>query len=95
MSWAHVSTYEVPPGDNAVVEQFNEALGDVKGPGFERAEVLHDSSSGKAITITVWESEEALQASVVASGGLRGDHAYAAGITHSTFRIYEVARTED
>ena len=99
MSWAHVSTYELPCDVEAALEQFNEALGEIEVAGFERAEVLSEvpsqSSSGKkAMTITVWESEEALQAGIAAADRLRSDDANTAGITHSTYRIYEIARID-
>lgn len=80
--WARVSTYQLPADNvDAAVERFNEGLGDVKEPGLERAELLVDRSSGKALTITVWDSEETLQASVEAANQIRSSAADAAGVS--------------
>jgi heme-degrading monooxygenase HmoA len=88
--WARVSTYQLPSDDvEAAIERFNEALGQLEEPGLERAELLVDRSSGKALTITVWESEDALQSSVEAANRIRSSAADAAGGT-----IIDVAHFE-
>jgi heme-degrading monooxygenase HmoA len=89
--WARVSTYQFPSDDvDSTIERFNQALGELKEPGLERAELLVDRASAKALTITVWESEDALQASVEAANRLRSSAADAAGGTIVDVAHYEV-----
>jgi heme-degrading monooxygenase HmoA len=91
--WARVSTYQFPSNDlDAAVERFNEALGDLQEPGLERAEVLVDRSNGKALTITVWDSEETLLSSVEAANRLRSGAADAAGGTILDVSHYEIVQ---
>ena len=79
--WARVSTYQLPSANvDASIEQFSNALGTLEEPGLERAELLVDRTSGKALTITVWESEEALQSSVEAANRIRSSAADTAGV---------------
>lgn len=79
--WARVSTYQLPTGDDleSALEQFNQALGDLELPGLERAELLVDRTSGKALTITVWASKDALESSVDAADRVRSSATEAAG----------------
>ena len=89
--WARVSTYQLPADSvDAAVERFNRALGDVKEPGLERAELLVDRSSGKALTITVWNSEETLQASVEAANQIRSSAADAADVSILDVSHFEI-----
>lgn len=89
--WARVSTYQLPADNvDAAVERFNQALGDVKEPGLERAELLVDRSSGKALTITVWGSEETLQASVEAANQIRSSAADAADVSILDVSHFEI-----
>lgn len=89
--WARVSTYELPSGDlESAVEQFNNALGNLDMPGLERAELLLDRSSGKALSITVWESKEALESSVEAANRIRNSATDAAGATIVDVSHFEI-----
>ena len=94
---ARVSTYQLPSANvDAAIEQFSNALGIVDEPGLERADLLVDRTSGKALTITVWESEEALQASVEAANRIRSGAADASGVQIvdvSHFEIVEAIAT--
>lgn len=90
--WARVSTYQLPDDIDTGIQRFNEALGDLKEPGLERAELLVDRSSGKAMTITVWDSEESIKASIEAANKLRSDAADAAGVSILDVSHYEVVR---
>lgn len=62
--------------------------------GAKSAYLLLDRRSGKALTITLWESEEALRASEEAANKLRGDAAGSAGGTVQDVERYEVALYE-
>jgi hypothetical protein len=93
--WARVSSYQFPSNDvDAAVERFNEALGELDEPGLKRAELLVDRSSGKALTITVWENEETLQASVAAADRLRSGAADAAGGSIVDVLHYEIVSAD-
>ena len=92
--WARVSTYQLPSDDvDAALQRFDKALGDLQEPGLERAELLIDRSSGKALTITVWDSEQSLQASVEAANRLRSGAADAARGSILDVSHYEVVRS--
>lgn len=91
---ARVSTYQLPSANvDAAIEQFSNALGTVDEPGLERADLLVDRTSGKALTITVWESEEALQASVEAANRIRSGAADASGVQIVDVSHFEIVES--
>jgi heme-degrading monooxygenase HmoA len=59
--------------------------------GFEGVYYLVDRQSGRALSITLWESEEAMRASEEEANRLRGESAEAAGATVEGVERYEVA----
>ncbi len=80
--WARVSTYQLPADDvGAAAERFSEALDQFEAPGLRRAELLIDRASGKALSITVWDDEQALEASAKAANQIRSDAANAASVS--------------
>jgi heme-degrading monooxygenase HmoA len=91
--WARVSTYQFPSDavDEAVT-RFNEALGNLEEPGLKRAELLVDRTNGRGMTITVWESENALTESAQAADQLRSGAADAAGVSIVSVDHYEIVR---
>jgi heme-degrading monooxygenase HmoA len=89
--WARVSTYKLPADDlEGAIERFSQALGEVQEPGLERAELLVDRSSGKALTITVWDSEETLLSSVEAANRIRSGAAEAASVSIEDVAHYKI-----
>ena len=62
--------------------------------GFEGVYYLVDRESGKALTITLWESEEAMRASEEAANRLRGETAETVGETVVDVERYEVTFAE-
>jgi heme-degrading monooxygenase HmoA len=93
--WARVSTYQLPAANlESAIERFAQALGDVDLPGFKRAELLVDRSSGKALTITLWESEKAIQSSVEAANRIRSSATDEAGVTIVDVAHYEIVEME-
>jgi heme-degrading monooxygenase HmoA len=87
---ARVSTYE---GD---AEELVRAFDSVAGPldeidGFRKAYFLVDRSGGRAISITLWDSEEALEASVQRANELREEASSSAGASIASVDHYEVA----
>ena len=94
--FARVSSYQFPADQaDQAVQAFNTAMNPVRQlDGGKSAYLLLDRRSGKALTITLWESEEALRASEEAANKLRGDAAGSAGGTVQDVERYEVALYE-
>lgn len=89
--WARVSTYKLPSDDvEGAIERFSQALDEVQEPGLERAELLVDRSSGKALTVTVWDSEETLLSSVETANRIRSGAAEAASVSIEDVSHYEI-----
>jgi heme-degrading monooxygenase HmoA len=59
--------------------------------GFKGMLMLVDRATGKSIAVTLWESEEAMNASAEAANKIRGDVASAAGEQIVSVEQYEVA----
>ena len=75
--FASVSSYQGPPeqidqGVRYAQENIVPTLEDVEG--FEGVYLLVDRQSGKVLTITLWESEEAMRASEEEADQLRSEH---------------------
>ena len=95
--FARVSTYL---GDPAQIDQgLNHARENIlprikQVDGFEGVYYLVDRQSGKALTITLWESEEALRASEEEANRLRTESAESASATIENVERYEVGISE-
>jgi heme-degrading monooxygenase HmoA len=94
--FARVSSYQFPAGQaEQAVQRFTTAIDPLRQlDGAKGAYFLLDRSSGKALTITLWESEEALGASEEAANQLRSDAAGSAGGTVQDVERYEAALNE-
>ena len=91
--FARVSTYS---GGDA--ERLLQGFADVTEPleaidGFSHAYFLVDRASGKGMSITIWASEEALNASVAKADELRSRGAAAGGAQIESVQHYEVGLT--
>ncbi len=94
--FARVSTYEVP-GERAeeAIRAFTNATDALRSmDGAREALLLVDRNAGTAITITLWQSEEALRASEEAADRLRADASASAGGRIESVERYEVALHE-
>jgi heme-degrading monooxygenase HmoA len=94
--FARVSSYQFP-ADQAeqAVQAFATAMNPLRQlDGATGAYLLLDRGSGKALTITLWQSEEALRASEEAANQLRSDAAGSAAGTVQAVERYEVALDE-
>ena len=93
--WARVSSYEFGGDDNVEegVRAFERAISDddFQMEGMRDAYLLVDRAAGKALTITLWESEEALRASEESADQVRRQ---AAGDAVRDVDRYEVALHE-
>ena len=89
---ARVSTYKGEADD--LVKGFDSvtaALEEVDG--FEKAYFLVDREGGNGISITFWESEDALNASVERANQMREEATDQAGASIESVDHYEVALT--
>ncbi len=90
---ARVSTLEGPPEQ---VDELSRITTEWVAPsltqmdGFRSMLALADRESGKALLVTLWESEEAMRQSEEEADQLRGDTARAAGETIAGVERYEV-----
>ena len=92
--YARASTLEGPP------DQIDEGLRYIReqilpkafqdDEGFKGALALADRQSGKTLTITFWESEEAMRATEEEANRLRSEIAQAGGETIAAVERYEV-----
>src|SRR3954451_12656372 len=87
---ARVSSYE---GDvDALIEGFRRQADLVRQlDGFARAFLLVDRAAGRAVTVTLWDFEEALAASASRAAHLRDEASETAGATIGSVDSYEVA----
>ena len=90
--YARVSTYR---GDG---DRLLEGFSDVTEPltaidGFSHAYFMVDRESGKGMSITIWESEEALLASAAKADELREKGAAAGGAEIESVQHYEIGMT--
>ncbi len=59
--------------------------------GFERAYFLTDDAAGEAMTVTLWDSEAAMEASAEWASKAREHAAHDSGADIESVRTYEVA----
>ena len=92
--FARVSTYQGDPGqiDQGLAYDLENILPKVNQiDGFEGLYYLVDRESGKALSMTLWESEEAMRASEEEANQLRTESAESASATVEDVQRYEVA----
>ena len=90
---ARVATYEIPIGEvDAGIRAFQETMTSLRQmDGVAAAYLLVDRTNGKALTMTLWESDDALAASEDAADRLRRD---AVGDAVRDVERYEIALHE-
>ena len=91
--FARVSTYRGTDADQLLAgfEGIREPLEQMEG--FSHAYFLVDRASGKGMSITVWESEAALSASVAKADELRKQGSQAGGASIESVEHYEIGLT--
>ena len=93
--FARVSSYEFPPERaDEVVRGFDEDDVLPSIPGVVEAYLLLDRAAGRALTMTVWETEEALRSSEEAANRIRGRASGSADGRVRRVDRYEVALRE-
>ena len=90
--YARVSTYAASPtGVDRLVEAFGSDNRLSQMAGILDAFLLVDRASGRALTITLWESEEAMAATTAGAAQIRREAAGSAGGGIESVESYEVA----
>mgnify|MGYP003292413693 CR=1 FL=1 len=94
--WARVSRYQFPAAEvERVIEQFDAAVGAISSqPGLKRVDVLVSRKSGAGITISVWESAEAMKASEDEADRLRQEIAVELIGWIQSVEEYELVRSD-
>jgi heme-degrading monooxygenase HmoA len=93
--FARVSSYEFPPERaDEVVRGFDEDATLPTIPGVVEAYLLIDRAAGRALTMTVWETEEAMRSSEEAANRIRGQASGSADGRVRRVDRYEVALHE-
>lgn len=91
--FARVSTYRAADADK-LLEGFQGVTGPLEQiDGFSHAYFLVDRDSGKAMSITVWESEQALSASAAKADELRSQGSETGGGSIESVEQYEIGMT--
>lgn len=89
---ARVSTYEGEADE--LVKAFDSVTGPLeKLEGFSKAYFLVDRDGGRGMSITLWESEDALVASVERANQMREQASEQAGASIQSVDHFEVALT--
>ncbi len=90
---ARVSMYSGSPEQAAEASRNFEGMTDALRSldGFEGAYLLVDRGTGKAMTVTLWSSEDAVQASSEKASQQRSQAAGGAGMSIDSVETYEVA----
>ena len=90
--FARVSTYSGDPDE--LVRGFDRSLEELaKLEGFSHAYFGVERSSGRALSMTLWETEAALEGSAESAQQLRSQAAEPAGATIDSVTHYEIALT--
>jgi heme-degrading monooxygenase HmoA len=91
--FARVAVYELPEGSGGDARAgFQEAIRRIRDvPGLKEAYFLLGTESDRAVTITFWESREAMAASRVAASRVRSEAAAAVDGSVVSVDEFEVA----
>jgi heme-degrading monooxygenase HmoA len=90
---ARVSTYETDDAER-LIDGFQNVSGELEQvEGFSHAYFLVDRTNGKAVSVTIWESEEALTESQRKADELRKQGTEPSGSSIKSVEHYEVSHT--
>jgi hypothetical protein len=90
---ARVSTYQTGDPDR-LVEGLRSVTDELEGTdGFSHAYFMIDRESGRAMSITLWDSEEALNASARTADSLRKRGTEPSGTSIESVQHYEIPLT--
>ncbi|MCZ9884020.1 hypothetical protein [Arthrobacter sp. B2a2-09] len=92
--YARVSNYSFDGDGEALRKGFDDAIEGVKQlAGLTGAYFLLDADSGTGISITLWDTKEAIESSVEAANRLRADATQPSNATIVSVKHYEVTNT--
>ena len=90
--FARVAVYEIPGHRvDEAVGSFREAIDQIPKTGLEEVYVLISPESDRALTITLWDKHDAMEASRITASRLRSDAAKAVEGSVQSVVEYEVA----
>ena len=91
--FGRVSTYELPQGRaTEAVQSFHEAIASIEElPGLRDAYLLLSEDDSQALTVTLWETHDAMAASRVRATRVRSEAAAAVGSNILSTVEYRVA----
>ena len=90
--FARVAVYEIPGHRvEEAVGSFREAIDQIPRTGLEEVLVLISPESDRALTITLWDKQDAMEASRIAASRLRSDAAKVVDGSVQSVVEYEVA----
>jgi hypothetical protein len=93
--YARVSTFIGKPENiDQAVKPLKEAFV-TKEKGWKGGYALVNRKTGKMLTMTLWETKEAMEATVSLANQIRGQAASLAGAAPPTVEVYEVALTPE
>ena len=92
---ARVSTYEASPERVDELERaFSDAAGSAQAlEGNAGGYFMVDRTNGRAVTVTLWESEDALRQSAEAADRLRSEATSPSGASITSVNSYEVVQS--
>jgi len=94
--FARVSSYDIPPerADDAT-QSFQKAIGQIRAmKGLVAAYLLVNAETGRVLTMTLWDTAAAMDASHVTASRLRTDAVRTVGGDVLSIEEYEVAARE-
>lgn len=90
-----VTRFQFPAADvERAIEQLNGALDRLSKNGLQRVDILVNPKTGAAITVAVWESEDAMKASEEEAEEIRSELALELTGWIQAVEQYEVIRSE-
>jgi heme-degrading monooxygenase HmoA len=89
--FARVSTYLADQDTDRLLEGFQDTIGPLQQvKGFSHAYFLVDPDAGRAVSMTIWESEDAMSASEAGGEERRRQRSEAGGASVESVDHYEV-----
>jgi heme-degrading monooxygenase HmoA len=90
--FARVSTYRADQATDGMLQGFQDTIGPLQQvEGFSHAYFLVDRDTGTAVSMTIWESEDALSASEAGGEERRRERSEAGGASVESVDHYEVS----
>jgi heme-degrading monooxygenase HmoA len=90
--FARVAVYEVPGHRvDEAIERFREAIAQIREMGPEEVFVLVSPENDRALTMSVWDQEEVMEASRIKASRLRSGASNAVGGSVQSVVEYQVA----